>query len=174
MKVKHNQKRIKNLDKKKFLLNRVKTLEKENDKLNYLKKNKKKVVLSQLMYYALIKLLPNPSTFLNSVVKYPYQLGGFKISLLEGEQVVNIFINKIFFQNNQKCVTFYFDKFNIDFTIILDINTTKYYFCGIDTEVTKYEWDFSPIDLKVISDFDFYQMFSFMKTQKEVGKLFWE
>ena len=92
----------------------------------------------------------------------------------EGEQVVNIFINKIFFQNNQKCVTFYFDKFNIDFTIILDINTTKYYFCGIDTEVTKYEWDFSPIDLKVISDFDFYQMFSFMKTQKEVGKLFWE
>lgn len=101
MKVKHNQKRIKNLDKKKFLLNRVKTLEKENDKLNYLKKNKKKVVLSQLMYYALIKLLPNPSTFLNSVVKYPYQLGGFKISLPEGEQVVNIFINKIFFQNNQ-------------------------------------------------------------------------
>ena len=73
MKVKHNQKRIKNLDKKKFLLNRVKTLEKKNDKLNYLKKNKKKVVLSQLMYYALIKLLPNPSTFLNSVVKYTYQ-----------------------------------------------------------------------------------------------------
>jgi hypothetical protein len=74
MKVKHNQKRIKNQDKKKFLLNRVKFLEKENDKLHYLKDNKQDIILSQLMYYAFIKLFPSPSEFLTKVIKLPYHL----------------------------------------------------------------------------------------------------
>lgn len=173
MKVKHNQKRIKNQDKKKFLLNRVKFLEKENDKLHYLKDNKQDIILSQLMYYAFIKLLPSPSEFLTKVIKLPYHLGGFKMKVSEGEQICNILIKEIFNKNNQKCITFYFDIFNINLTVILKIDTMKYNFWGIDSEIVRYEWDFSGINLKIISDSNFYQMFSFMKTQKEISQLLW-
>lgn len=171
MKVKHSQKRIKNVDKKKFLLRRVDSLQKENNKF---RDNKQDVTLSQLMYFALIRLLPNPSSFFNNLVKYPYELGGFELSLSEGKEKIYIYIDKVFYKNCNKYVTFRYSKFNIILTVHLDIVNTRYNFCGIDIEVTKYEWDFSGINLKIISDFDFIQMFSLMKTQKEIGKLFWE
>lgn len=170
--MKHKQKRIKNRDIKKFLLNRIDLLQKENNQLK-LPKSKQRITLSQLMYFALIKLLPNPSTLMQSEINLPLQLGGFNISLLGQKIQEFIFIENIFYENYRTYVTFLFKGFKLSITIALYSNKIEYTFADIRAEVNGYNWDFSDVDLKIISDSDFEQMFVLAKNQKEMRELFW-